>query len=447
MTLLGSSRWIPIALLLTSCGAKTGLEVEAVELDASVDAEVACVPFRAEARLAALDIFVMMDSSGSMAQETASGMTKAEAVTGALRGFVRAPESEGIGVALSFFPIQSEEIPRFCERDRMCGEPDACIQPDLCLPTGGDVCRTSADCDEPGDTCEPLGRCDLPDGADEQFCLPTMGLDCDPGVACLDYGFCENHTSCDTGEYSRPAVGLDLLPGVGPAVIAAMESREPDGGTPTLAALQGVLSSATAWGADNPGSKVIVILTTDGFPTACDERIDYWDDDPTAGIDSLAAAAAVGEDAGIESFVIGVFRPEDELDARRNLSAIAAAGGTDEALVITTAEPVTERLLEVLEELRLSVRTCVYAIPTEGTLPDPHELEVRIVPPSGAAIELERREGPLDCDPMTGGFYFEQDIDMGARPGYIELCPASCSITAASDEFVVEMQAGCEGTP
>ena len=43
-----------------------------------------------------------------------------------------------------------------------------------------------------------------------------------------------------------------------------------------------------------------------------------------------------------------------ELEARENLSRLAMAGGTDEALVITTDEPITERLLAVLDELRRS---------------------------------------------------------------------------------------------
>jgi hypothetical protein len=45
---------------------------------------------------------------------------------------------------------------------------------------------------------------------------------------------------------------------------------------------------------------------------------------------------------------------------------------------------------------------------------------------------------------MTGGFFFQTDIGMGERPGFIELCPASCSLTAASSDFIVEMQGGCD---
>lgn len=447
-------RTVAVAALLAGCGAKTGLTVEGHARDggldsprprdapdAGTDVGLECVPFVGRARLASLDIFVAMDSSGSMAEETASGETKAAAVTNALRGFVEAPESEGIGIALSFFPVIDEAVPELCERDAECGTGGTCLQPDLCAPSGTSTCRTTADCTTAGDTCAPLGVCSM-DPTD--LCLPSFGFDCAGGVRCRDFGLCLNRTSCRPDDYDTPAVPFGLLPAAGPAVLAAMSARPLTGGTPTLAALQGAVAQATAWSRDNPGSKVIVLLATDGFPTWCDASIDPWVEDPRAGIDNVAAVAAEGAAAGIQTFVIGVFSPEDEADARANLSTVALAGRTDEALVITTEEPVAARLLAILSELRRSVRTCVYAIPHAGVLPDPRALRVRIVPPRGARIELPRRASAADCDPVTGGFYFEEDLVPGARPGYIELCPASCSITAASSEFTVEMESGCE---
>jgi len=63
-----------------------------------------------------------------------------------------------------------------------------------------------------------------------------------------------------------------------------------------------------------------------------------------------------------------------------------------------------------------SVRTCVYAVPAAGVLPDPETLQVRILPPDGTAIELRRVDGPATCDPMLGGFFFEGDLEPGDRP-------------------------------
>lgn len=443
-----------ISIALAGCGAKTGLKVPEFRRDAGPDVADtqpdlppdvppdACMPFRAEARLASLDIFLLMDSSGSMDDPTVTGETKFMAVTSAIEQFVVAPESEGLGVALTFFPFQQEEVPRYCTNDARCGgEPDDCFQPDVCGTTG-EICLTSGDCPV-GDTCTPLGRCAGEIGADPAFCF-NIGDICPDGTRCLDFGLCENRTSCEPSQY-RPSVPLNTLPDVAPRIVEAMETRDVDGSTPTTPALQGMLERARAWSETNPGSKVIVLLATDGFPAACDPEIARIDPDPMAGIPAASAAAANGFANGIQTFVVGVFEPEDELDARANLSNLALAGGSDEALIVTTDGSVSDELLEILSDLRRDVRTCVYAIPAAGALPDPFALEVRILPPGGAPpIELSRVRGAADCDPVDGGFFFQEDIGGGERPGFIELCPATCSMAAASDDFVVEMQAGCD---
>ncbi|MAQ13782.1 MAG: hypothetical protein CMN30_03190 [Sandaracinus sp.] len=446
-----------LALLAVGCGAKTGLPIPETEeatdaevlpdlpvsdlgSDLGMDMPMACVPFRAEARLASLDIFLAMDSSSSMEQPAAAGETKFAAIAEAIEGFIEAPESEGLGVDLTFFPHVDADVPEFCTGDRSCGGgPDSCVEPDVCVPSGTEFCFVDGDCGVPGDRCQALGRC----AGGEELCL-NIGDRCRGGERCVDFGACVNRTACDLDRYRDPAVPMGLLPANAAPVRRALMSRALDGGTPTLPALTGVLERARDWSATNPGSKVITLLATDGFPESCDPAVEFLEDDPSVGIEAPARVAAEGAAAGIQTFVVGVFGPDEELEARENLSRLALAGGTDEALVITTDEPITERLLAVLDELRRSVRTCVYAIPHEGVLPDPATLRVRILPPAGDPLELTRVDGPLDCDPMTGGFYFEGDLGGGARPGYLELCPASCSLTAASEDFIVEMEAGCE---
>ena len=450
-------RLTALLLLALGCGSKTGLTVPETESDASMppppvdlgpdlpppdlglDLGEECVPFRAEARLASLDIFLAMDVSGSMEQPTTGGVTKFEAITRAIDGFVSSPDSEGIGVDLTFFPFIDESVPENCSADADCGTgPGGCLMPDVCLPSGDAFCLDDGDC-EGGDRCEPLGVCG---GFDPNLCL-NIGDTCPDGSRCRDYGFCLERTSCDVANYMRPAVPLGLLPGVSSAVVTALEGATLEGGTPTLPALTGILARARDWSVDNPGSKVISILATDGFPESCDPAVDLLEDDPSVGIVAPAEVARDAAADGIETYVIGVFAPDEEMEARSNLTTLAMAGGTDEALVVTTADAVTDMLLAILEDLRRSVRTCVYAIPAAGVLPDPTTLEVRIVPPDAPPIELRRVADPMACDPMLGGFFFEGDLDPGDRPGFIELCPASCNLTAASDDFVVEMEAGC----
>lgn len=443
---------------LIACGSHTGLTVPEITEDAEVDdvpvirdvpvivdaspdtfdAGPECIPFRSRADLATLDIFVLLDSSGSMEQVTALGITKAGAINQALTGFVQAPESSGVGVGLSFFPFEDTSVRSFCTNDDQCGgEPDSCFAPDVCIP-GGTLCREDSMCDDDS-TCQPLGRC--AGRRDFEPCFPVDSI-CDGGDRCVDAGLCENRTSCDAEDYARPTVDLGLLPGASAAIVRALSAQELGGSTPTLPALVGALERARARGLESPGSKVIVLLATDGFPAACDDALpDPFDTpDPSAGIPAVVSIAQAGVEDGVDTFVVGVFEPEEEADARENFSRIAEAGGTDEPLVISTEDDVTSQLLEALNVLRADVRTCVYAIPAEGAVPDPRDLQVRLI--SGGPTELNRVDNEDGCDAGTGGFFFQQDIADGARPGYVELCPSSCRIATRPD-VTVEMQAGC----
>jgi len=454
-----------LALAVSACGAKTGLSVDGMDsgldaggdagvdsgsdagldagtdagFDAGLDAGPECRPFRTTAELATLDVFVVLDSSGSMAEPTSAGVAKAEAVSAALRGFVESPESEGIGVALTFFPEVDETVPELCRDDAECGAGGTCEDFGFCYDAGGELCRTTADCPVPGDRCIPLGYCG---GRPETACLVGIVLTpCSRGETCEDFGTCDNRTRCDLPAYA-PQVALDVLPGAAPAFVDALEAREAEGGTPTSAAVEGALRTARARANDNPGSKVIVLLATDGFPTQCDPALNpVGARDPSAGIPRVVEVVADGASRGVETFVVGVFESSEEADARANLSAIAAAGGTGEALIVTTAEPVTDRLLAIFEELRRTVRTCIYAIPRRGALPDPADLEVSLQGPGVDPTPLERRADLADCDPVTGGFFFEP-VEDGRRPGFAELCPVSCAIASRPD-VRVEMQTSC----
>ncbi len=408
-----------------------------------------CVPFRSRAELASLDIFLLIDSSGSMDTVLATGgETKRDALYGAIEGFLSAPESDGLAAALTFFPIEDESVDRYCSTDRDCrseaggGEEGDCYFPNVC--TGIDrrrICRTNADCPDPGSRCYDYGRCE---GRTDFFCEYREGFECEPGLACIDLGICQNRTSCDIGEYRRPAVRLGLLPDNGPRLIEALATRDTRGGTPTLPALTGVHERAQRRSRESPGSKVIVLLATDGVPAACDDNLgDPYEPEPDRmlGIPAPAAIAEAGARNGVETFVVGVFDESEEELARENLSALARAGGTDEALIVTTDFDVSGRLLEVFNDVRESVQTCVYAIPAAGAVPDPRDLNVQLVERGGSERPISRVESAEDC--RGDGYFFEGDLTPGDRPGYVELCPTSCDFAERANVFV-QMQSDCE---
>ena len=213
------------ATTVAACGARTGLPIP----DPPKPSE--CVELHATASLADLDVFIMMDSSGSMTYATAQGVTKWQAVRDALASFLLDPDSSGVGAAISFFPVIDESVPMYCTGDPVCGVADACHSLKACLPDGGGSCETDSDCAEagnPGDTCQQLGFCEK----DEQtVCLPDGDIGCDPASqgACLPGGYCENRYECTVSSYSEPIVDVSALPEASTDVLAAIDNHSPDG--------------------------------------------------------------------------------------------------------------------------------------------------------------------------------------------------------------------------
>ncbi len=67
----------------------------------------ACAATKETAKLVPLDIYVMMDQSGSMSETTSSGSTKWAAIKTAISSFLGDPSSAGIGVGIGYFPIET----------------------------------------------------------------------------------------------------------------------------------------------------------------------------------------------------------------------------------------------------------------------------------------------------------------------------------------------------
>lgn len=421
--------------LIAACGAKTGLPVPEPD---------ECVSLSATAPIADLDVFTMMDASGSMENVTADGTPKWQAIRQALAAFLLDPGSAGIGAAITFFPVVDPAVPALCVDESACGVPDACEKYSFCFPSGVDFCDTDADCaalGSPEDTCTPLGFCQDEPG---QACLLSDGTGCGAGQGlCVDAGLCDNHYDCKTDTYVTPAVKVSKLPGGAEAILDSIDSRVPDGGTTTLPALEGAIQAAKTWAETNPGHKAIVVLATDGLPTNCDPAIK--NDMPELAIQHLVDVAAEGAKNGVQTFVIGVFNPDEQAEAAPNLDAIAAGGGTESAFVISTEGDVTKALIEALNEVRITSKSCEFAIPLiDGQLPDLSLLTVRITPPGGQPVTLKRRLSAGGCDPVEGGFYYDKELGGPEPPGRVILCAESCALFGDAQNRTVELQVSCE---
>lgn len=193
-----------------------------------------------------LDMFIMLDQSGSM-DESVSGGTKWSAVTSALSSFLTQPGLSGIGVGIQYF-----------------GQP----------PAGSMQCASSCTTDA---DCGPAA--------------------CGPCFVGICFGGAVAGDSCDPADYAKPDVEIAPLPGVAQAIITSMSKHGPSTGTPISAALQGGIDHCKDWASSHPGHVVVQVFATDGEPSGCDEDQSH--------INAIAAAGANGSPK-VLTFAIGV---------------------------------------------------------------------------------------------------------------------------------------------
>ena len=167
-----------------------------------VDEENACAAEKRTGELVPLDIFMMLDRSGSM-----SG-SRWSAVKSALSTFMSSPESAGMGIGLSYYPLPT---PEFCVTDADCGLYGPCF----------------------------LGVC------------------------------MELNEVCDPSYFAQPAVPIGLLPPWSNEIKKSLDNTSPSGGTPTGPALEGAYLYAKQRAKQLPNHKVVVVLVTDGEPNEC----------------------------------------------------------------------------------------------------------------------------------------------------------------------------------
>jgi uncharacterized protein YegL len=166
----------------------------------------ACTAESHEGKRVPVDMYFLVDSSGSMAEEVAGG-TRWDVVSQALISFLDDPRNADTGVGVGYFPSAPQAS---CTQ----GQPDC-----LCIPF-------------------------------INLCFPLEG------------------GSCVVADYAAPAVPLLLPPNATP-VIDDINSHEVAGGTPTRPALEGALQYLSQWAETHPDRKPVLVLATDGDPSGC----------------------------------------------------------------------------------------------------------------------------------------------------------------------------------
>ncbi len=314
----------------------------------------ACAATTYDGKQLPLDMYIMLDKSGSMQG------TSWNAVTGAITSFVSAsPETDGIGVGLQFFP----------------------------LGAGGANCSFPP-C-PPG--CVPFGP----------LCVPASG-----------------GSACNANDYLPPAVAIQTLPGVKSQIISAMGANSPGGNTPTMPALQSAVQASTGYAAQHPDHKVIVVLATDGEPTDCD-----------TSIANIANVAATGHNAtpAVDTWVIGIGNVA-------NLDTIAAAGGTNKAIIVDTSAG-SQAFLDAMKSIKGQALGCEFLVPAPsgGGAVDPNKVNVTF---NGNTIP--QVPDASQCKGLDGWYY-------DSTKTKVELCQTSCdAVTGATGQATVGIALGCE---
>jgi hypothetical protein len=401
--------------------------------------DAACAAQTQKAQQLPLDMYVLLDSSGSMTDATHSGASKWDAIGSALRSFLGDPASAGLGVGLQYFPLTKPGIPDQCASTAECGASGPCNFARACL-AGQTYCDTNADCAK-GDTCELIGGCTLT----TDLCLPigsycggTRGVPRGNQCVALD-GYCVGRDLCDSAPYAAPAVEVAPLPGAANALVASLAQHMPDGLTPTSGALTGAIAHAQALAkASKDGHRVVVVLATDGLPSECA---------PTdiAGVSAIAAGGLAGTPS-TSTFVIGVFADAEQQDAQSNLDAIAAAGGTKKAFVISTTQDVTQAFLAALNAVRTTALSCAFKVPAAaaGETVDYTRVNVQYTSGTGQTVTIGNVHDKAACDARQGGWYYDVDPTSGGTPQTISTCDATCAQLQADVAGRVDVLLGCK---
>lgn len=228
---------------------------------------------------------------------------------------------------------------------------------------------------------------------------------------------------CEGATYATPSVPMTALPN-GTAFGAALDAVTPPNeyGTPTRPAVRGMILQVQSFLGAAPGSKVAMVLVTDGEPIYCDNNTVQT----TAG--EIASVAST-----VPTYVIGVGPALD------SLNALASAGGTGQAFLVEVGNPAKTQadFLNAINTVRGALVPCDVAIPPApaGQTLDPKAVNVDIVT-GDTTTPLGYNQ---EC---TGGAGWRYDDP--STPTRIIFCDATCETVKKTPGVKVEFAFGCE---
>jgi hypothetical protein len=244
--------------------------------------------------------------------------------------------------------------------------------------------------------------------------------------------------ACDITVCSQPLVPLaPLTSDAAPvdaqegALIAAVQSKSPGGGTPMYVALGGAEQWAATYQGSHPAEKTVVVLVTDGEPNGCDEDVNH--------IAKLAATTMAAN--GVLTYAVGLVGSN-----MGTIDTIAAAGGTGQGFFVGNGNASAD-LLAALKAIQGSQVACTFQMPTMGSMGetiDPNLVNVNYTPGNGSpAVTFGQVPNQAACTAQAGGWFY----DNPAKPTTITLCPTTCASVQADQMAKIEILLGCATKP
>jgi Mg-chelatase subunit ChlD len=426
----------------------------------------ACLSEVREAERVDVDLFIMLDRSGSMSLKTGN-VTKWDAVTSALTSFLQNPDTASMGVGLRVFPQLNEGAPSECFDNSECGTHGPCSIPGVC--PDGTQCTSDTGCVHPNNpnltgycandarvACDPGTTCSRGRGecllleCTSGFCHDDPTYGCVRGTTCIDQnnnnlglceplsGYCLNGDSCQTTAYSTPDVPITLGNTRNGLITNALQANAPTGLTPTQPALQGAIDYARSWSNQHPARVAAVVLATDGFPSECVADVN----DPVGPVLQVAQAGATATQP-VLTYVVGVFSTQEGQQGASNiLNAMAQAGGTSTAYLVDTNGDVSADFLTALQNIRSSAISCDFALPADPQL-DYGAVNLLLTKDDGTKVQLANVDTVNGCatNDSVGWYYVTGDAGV---PSKISVCPGVCTQFANVGGGRVDLQIGCQ---
>jgi hypothetical protein len=239
---------------------------------------------------------------------------------------------------------------------------------------------------------------------------------------------------CDVGSYALPALPMATVADARDDIAQTLGARRMSGGTPLVQVLQGMGDYAAKWATDHADHKTVIVVATDGVPdaTCSATSLNPPNDLPNAA--KTAKALATGSPA-LPVFVIGV---GDELDA---LNAIADAGGTGSAVLISNGANAQRDLLEALRSIRQKSLGCEYLVPDASSGAIDYNTANVDFTEGRAKSTFFYVDDASGCGlkPNEGWYY-----DDAKSPTKVILCPATCDRVANAEAARIDIAYGCK---